>query len=262
MHRAQTRAHDGPSAAFHGRPVGRGRRRKARLSEVRRPARLAVPLARRRGGLRLPHPPLHPGAPAEEGAAGADPGRLRTGPAVAAGHPAASAHRPGPAERGHPHRVRSALGQELDSQLDALSKHGIPREKIFSEKISTRVRVRPRFEEALCTTREFKAHAPPCRVIFTVCEMKRLGRDAAELTRSPTTSPPTAWSWRCSPGPCLASTAPPGRGNCCSRTSPRWRRPSGRTCTSRRCKGSIPRPARASTAAGSRSSPTTCSTPC
>lgn len=27
-----------------------------------------------------------------------------------------------------------------------------------------------------------KAHAPHCRVIFTVYEMKRLGRDAAELT--------------------------------------------------------------------------------
>ncbi|WP_265291392.1 recombinase family protein [Streptomyces sp. SHP 1-2] len=77
---------------------------------------------------------------------------------------------------------RSTLGQELDSQLDALSKHGIPREKIFSEKISTRVRVRPRFEEALRTAREVKAHAPHCQVIFTVYEMKRLGRDAAELT--------------------------------------------------------------------------------
>ncbi|MFJ2899182.1 recombinase family protein [Streptomyces sp. NPDC087218] len=71
----------------------------------------------------------------------------------------------------------STLGQDLDSQLDALSKHGIPREKI-----STRVRVRPKFEEALRTAREVKAHAPHCRVIFTVYEMKRLGRDAAELT--------------------------------------------------------------------------------
>ncbi|WP_245194896.1 recombinase family protein [Kitasatospora phosalacinea] len=76
----------------------------------------------------------------------------------------------------------STPGQELDSQLDALSKHGIPREKIFSEKTSTRVRVRPKFEEALRTAREVKAHAPRCRVIFTVREMKRLGRDAAELT--------------------------------------------------------------------------------
>ncbi|MFI0779417.1 recombinase family protein [Streptomyces sp. NPDC021212] len=76
----------------------------------------------------------------------------------------------------------STLGQELDSQLDALSKHGIPRDKIFSEKISTRVRVRPKFEEALRTAREVKAHAPHCRVIFMMYEMKRLERDAAELT--------------------------------------------------------------------------------
>ncbi|WP_329312854.1 recombinase family protein [Streptomyces sp. NBC_01278] len=76
----------------------------------------------------------------------------------------------------------STLGQELDSQLDALTAHGIPRDKVFSEKISTRVRVRPQFEEALRTAREIKAHAPHCRVILTVYEMKRLGRDAAELT--------------------------------------------------------------------------------
>jgi DNA invertase Pin-like site-specific DNA recombinase len=76
----------------------------------------------------------------------------------------------------------SHLSQELDSQLDALAKHGIGRDKIFSEKISTRIKVRPQFEEALKTAREIKAHAPHCRVIFTVFEMKRLGRDAAELT--------------------------------------------------------------------------------
>lgn len=76
----------------------------------------------------------------------------------------------------------SHLTQELQSQLDALSTHGIPRDKIFSEKISTRVRVRPQFEAALTLAREIKAHAPHCRVLFTVYEMKRLGRDAAELT--------------------------------------------------------------------------------
>ncbi|MDO0926613.1 recombinase family protein [Streptomyces sp. TG1A-8] len=76
----------------------------------------------------------------------------------------------------------SHLGQELDSQLDALAKHGISRDRIFSEKVSTRIKVRPRFEEALRTAREVEAHAPHCRVIFTVFEMKRLGRDAAELT--------------------------------------------------------------------------------
>jgi DNA invertase Pin-like site-specific DNA recombinase len=76
----------------------------------------------------------------------------------------------------------SHLTQELQSQLDALEAHGIPREKIFSEKVSTRVRVRPKFEAALELCRQIKAHAPHCRVILTVYEMKRLGRDSAELT--------------------------------------------------------------------------------
>ena len=74
------------------------------------------------------------------------------------------------------------LTQELQSQLDALAAHGIPRDKVFSEKISTRVRVRPQFEAALLLARQIKAHAPHCRVILTVYEMKRLGRDASELT--------------------------------------------------------------------------------
>jgi DNA invertase Pin-like site-specific DNA recombinase len=76
----------------------------------------------------------------------------------------------------------SHLTQELQSQLDALAAHGIPREKIFAEKVSTRVRVRPKFEAALDAARQIKAHAPHCRVILTVYEMKRLGRDSAELT--------------------------------------------------------------------------------
>jgi DNA invertase Pin-like site-specific DNA recombinase len=76
----------------------------------------------------------------------------------------------------------STLTQELQSQLDALAAHGIPRDKIFSEKVSSRVRVRPQFEAALTLARQIKAHAPHCRVILAVYEMKRLGRDAAELT--------------------------------------------------------------------------------
>lgn len=76
----------------------------------------------------------------------------------------------------------SHLTQELQSQLDALAAHGIPRDKIFAEKVSTRVRVRPKFEAALEACRQIKAHAPHCRVILTVYEMKRLGRDSAELT--------------------------------------------------------------------------------
>ncbi len=37
----------------------------------------------------------------------------------------------------------STLTQELQSQLDALAAHGIGRDKIFAEKISSRMRVRP-----------------------------------------------------------------------------------------------------------------------
>ena len=44
------------------------------------------------------------------------------------------------------------------------------------------MRVRPKFEAALAACRQIKAHAPHCRVILTVYEMKRLGRDSAELT--------------------------------------------------------------------------------
>ena len=85
---------------------------------------------------------------------------------MAARHSAAGARRPGPADRGHP--VGYARCAHLDpgarsSQLDALVKHGIPRDKIFSEKISTRIRVRPPFEAALAPAREIKAHAPHCR---------------------------------------------------------------------------------------------------
>ena len=52
----------------------------------------------------------------------------------------------------------STLTQELQSQLDALAKHGIPRDKVLSEKISTRVRVRPQFEAALALADHLTAH--------------------------------------------------------------------------------------------------------
>ena len=72
--------------------------------------------------------------------------------------------------------------QRLVTAGHAQRGHGIPRDKIFAEKVSARVRVRPKFEAALDACREIKAHAPHCRVILTVYEMKRLGRDSAELT--------------------------------------------------------------------------------
>jgi hypothetical protein len=51
----------------------------------------------------------------------------------------------------------STLAQELQSQLDALAAHSIPRNKIFSEKISTRIRVRLQFEAALTSPGRSKA---------------------------------------------------------------------------------------------------------
>ena len=51
----------------------------------------------------------------------------------------------------------------------------------FSEKISTRIKVRPEFAKAMDFARTIKTAVPHQRVIFTVHEMKRLGHGAAEL---------------------------------------------------------------------------------
>ncbi|WP_081239946.1 recombinase family protein [Streptomyces viridosporus] len=73
----------------------------------------------------------------------------------------------------------STAQQELQSQLDALQQAGC--DPVFSEKISTRVKVRPEFARAMDFARTIKKAVPHQRVIFTVHEMKRLGRGAAEL---------------------------------------------------------------------------------
>ncbi len=73
----------------------------------------------------------------------------------------------------------STVGQELQSQMDALA--GAQCTRVFSEKISTRVKERPELEKALTLAREFKQAAPNQPVILTVVEMKRLARSAAEL---------------------------------------------------------------------------------
>lgn len=73
----------------------------------------------------------------------------------------------------------STAQQELQSQLDALAEAGC--DPVFSEKISTRIKVRPEFVKAMDFARTIKKAVPHQRVIFTVHEMKRLGRGAAEL---------------------------------------------------------------------------------
>ena len=84
---------------------------------------------------------------------------------------------PGPIRIGYARCSTSS--QELAGQLDLLERSGCRR--VFSEKISTRVRVRPELENALALAREIKRAAPDQAVILTVAEMKRLARNAAEL---------------------------------------------------------------------------------
>ncbi|HEY6429780.1 MAG TPA: recombinase family protein [Acidimicrobiales bacterium] len=73
----------------------------------------------------------------------------------------------------------STARQELASQLAALEAAGCTR--VFSEKISTRIKVRPELQEALELCRDIKGAAPDQVVILAVHEMKRLARNAAEL---------------------------------------------------------------------------------
>ncbi len=73
----------------------------------------------------------------------------------------------------------STATQELQTQLDALAAAHCTR--VFSEKISTRIKIRPELEKALTLAHEIKTAAPDQPVILTVHEMKRLPRNAAEL---------------------------------------------------------------------------------
>lgn len=66
----------------------------------------------------------------------------------------------------------STVGQELQSQLDMLACADCTR--VFSEKISTRVKERPELGKALTLAREIKAAAPNQPVILTVAEISGL----------------------------------------------------------------------------------------
>ncbi|MGW3472963.1 recombinase family protein [Saccharopolyspora sp. NPDC000995] len=73
----------------------------------------------------------------------------------------------------------STATRELQSQLDALAAAHCTR--VFSEKISNRIKIRPELEKALTLAHEIKTAAPDQPVILTLHEMKRLARNAAEL---------------------------------------------------------------------------------
>ncbi|MFC9898508.1 recombinase family protein [Nocardia sp. NPDC127579] len=66
----------------------------------------------------------------------------------------------------------STVRQSLDTQLDSLRAAGVGR--IFSEKISTRARVRPELDRAVTLSREIRASG--AAVTLVVHEHKRLGR--------------------------------------------------------------------------------------
>ncbi len=124
------------------------------------------------------------GAPPRETAAGADPGR-----AVDRGSPCGPALRPpAPVDPDTPgadirvgtHAARHRPGTRLPARRAQQARH--PPGEDLQREDQHPYPVRPQFAAALAVAREIKAHAPHCRVIFTVYEMKRLGRDAAELT--------------------------------------------------------------------------------
>lgn len=70
----------------------------------------------------------------------------------------------------------SSSGQELQSQLDALSPVC---SRVFKEIISTRIKVRPELEKVIQLAREFVESGQ--RVTLVVHELKRLGRGALDL---------------------------------------------------------------------------------
>ncbi|MFE5518380.1 recombinase family protein [Streptomyces virginiae] len=72
----------------------------------------------------------------------------------------------------------STAQQELASQLAALEPVC---KRIFSEKISTRIKTRPELEKALKLAYDIKEASPDQEVVLTVHELKRLARNAAEL---------------------------------------------------------------------------------
>ena len=73
----------------------------------------------------------------------------------------------------------STAQQDLQIQLDALERAHCTR--IFSEKISSRIKIRPEFDKALALARDITQAAPGQPVILTVHELKRPARNAAEL---------------------------------------------------------------------------------
>ncbi len=105
----------------------------------------------------------------------------------------------------------STAQQELASQTAALEAAQCKR--IFSEKISTRIKVRPELEKALKLARDIKEAAPDQPVILTVHELKRLARNAAELMTLSATLQATGIQLELLTGPLTGIYDPNGMGS-------------------------------------------------
>jgi DNA invertase Pin-like site-specific DNA recombinase len=104
----------------------------------------------------------------------------------------------------------STAQQELQIQTDALTQAHCTR--IFSEKISSRIKVRPEFEKALALAQDIKQAAPDQPVILTAHEMKRLARNAAELMALTATLETTGIQLELLTGPLTGVYDPAGMG--------------------------------------------------
>ncbi|MFH8224051.1 recombinase family protein [Streptomyces sp. NPDC018057] len=123
--------------------------------------------------------------------------------------------------------MRHTAQQELQSQLDALQESG--GDPVLSEKISTRIKVRPEFVKAMDSARTIKKAVPHQRVIFTVREMKRLGRGAAELPAIAEDLRHHDIELELLTGPLQGVHDPSGQAPPCSRSSQAWPSPNAST---------------------------------
>ncbi|MEV7559613.1 recombinase family protein [Streptomyces sp. NPDC089795] len=113
----------------------------------------------------------------------------------------------------------STARQELASRPEAL--HRAECHKVFKERISTRVKMRPELGAALTLAHQLKEAAPEAPVIPTVHELKRLARNAAELMTLSTDLQASGIQFELLTGPLTGIYDPTGRTRASHPRSPR-----------------------------------------
>ena len=146
----------------------------------------------------------------------------------------------------------SSATQELQSQLDALTRAHCTR--VFSEKISTRIKVRPELDKALTLAQEIKTAAPDQPVILAVHELKRLARNAAELMTLSAQLQAAGIQLELLSGSLTGIYDPHGMGSMLFACSPSPRNSTATTSARRPSKANWPPPREATTADDRRSS--------